>query len=80
MGKILDLFSRRTKVDKQIDEMQMSIARELNSPMDDMKAILKMFEKTRVRNEDVVEMYNLANSALFKLNSLASDLKRDARL
>lgn len=80
MGKILDLFSRRTKVDKQIDEMQMSIARELNSPMDDMKAILKMFEKTRVRKEDVVEMYNLANSALFKLNSLASDLKRDARL
>lgn len=80
MGKILDLFSRKTKVDKQIDEMQMSIARELNSPMDDMKAILKMFEKTRVRKEDVVEMYNLANSALFKLNSLASDLKRDARL
>ena len=80
MGKILDLFSRKTKVDRQIDEMQMSIARELNSPMDDMKAILKMFEKTRVRKEDVVEMYNLANSALFKLNSLASDLKRDARL
>ena len=80
MGKILDLFTRKTKVDKQIDEMQMSIARELNSPMDDMKAILKMFEKTIVRNEDVVEMYNLANSALFKLNSLASDLQRDARL
>lgn len=80
MGKILDLFSRKTKVDRQIDEMQMSIARELNSPMDDMKAILKMFEKTIVRKEDVVEMYNLANSALFKLNSLASDLKRDARL
>lgn len=80
MGKIIDLFTRKTKVDKQIDEMQMSIARELNSPMDDMKAILKMFEKTIVRNEDVVEMYNLANSALFKLNSLASDLKRDARL
>ena len=80
MGKILDLFTRKTKVDKQIDEMQMSIARELNSPMDDMKAILKMFEKTRVRKEDVVEMYNLANSALFKLNSLASDLKSDARL
>ena len=80
MGKILDWFTRKTKVDKQIDEMQMSIARELNSPMDDMKAILKMFEKTRVRKEDVVEMYNLANSALFKLNSLASDLKRDARL
>lgn len=80
MGKILNLFTGKTKVDKQIDEMQMSIARELNSPMDDMKAILKMFEKTIVRNEDVVEMYNLANSALFKLNSLASDLKRDARL
>lgn len=80
MGKILDWFTRKTKVDKQIDEMQMSIARELNSPMDDMKAILKMFEKTSARKEDVVEMYNLANSALFKLNSLASDLKRDARL
>ena len=80
MSKILSLFSGRTKVDKQIDEMQLSIARELNSPMKDMQSILKMFEKTRVRNEDVAEMYNLANSALFKLKNLASDLQRDARL
>lgn len=72
--------TKRTKVDKQIDEMQMSIVREINSSINDLQGITKMFRKTRVRDEDVVEIYNLANSAIFKLKNLASDLQTDARL
>lgn len=80
MGKILDLVTRKTKVDEQIDNMQMSIAREIESAVNTLTDNSKLLEKTRFRAEDLAKVYNNERLAIFKLNSLASDLKRDARL
>ncbi len=71
--------NKKTKVDTQIDEMQLSIVKEIESAINTLTSNRKLIEKTRFRPEDLATVYNNEQLAIFKLNCLASDLKSDTR-
>jgi uncharacterized protein YoxC len=71
---------QKTRVDKQIDEMQESIAYVLEDIMKISKESIKLFNKTRLRAEDVAALGNNMQTIYEVTKNLASDLKSDARL
>lgn len=79
MCKLIKRKEKKTRVDTQIDEMQISIVNEIESAVKTLKDNRKLLEKTRFRPEDLAKVYNNEQLAILKLNCLASDLKRDTR-
>lgn len=71
---------QKTRVDEQIDQMQESIAYVLRDIMKISKESIKLFNKTRLRAEDVATLGNNMQAIYEITKNLASDLQRDARL
>lgn len=80
--KILKMFKRKTKVDEQIDTMQLSIADELGGRIDRLlQAVVNTIGDHKVLvDSDIASILNNTQHARYLLKNLASDLKRDARL
>ena len=80
MRKLIEFKPKKTKVDEQIDELQLSIVNEIESAINNLTDNRKLLERTKFRAGDLATVYNNEQVAIFKLKNLASDLKRDARL
>ena len=73
--------SNKTKVDEQIDTMQLSVANELDKVDRFLKAIVDTVDNRRLLvDSDIISILNNTQHARFILKNLASDLKSDARL
>ena len=79
MYKIIRFVIRKKPIEKQIDEIQESVCREVESAIKDINMSIKFCEKALIRPEYLTTIYNNANLALFKLKNLVSDLKGDTR-
>lgn len=78
--KILEMF-RKTKVDEQIDTMQLSIADELGRIDRLLQAVVNTIGDHKVLvDSDIASILNNTQHARYLLKNLASELKRDARL
>lgn len=79
--KILEMFKRKTKVDEQIDTMQLSIAKDLDKIDRLLQAVVNIIGDHKVLvDSDIASILNNTQHARYLLKNLASDLKRDARL
>ena len=73
--------SNKTKVDEQIDTMQLSVAHELDKVDRLLKAIVDTVDNRRLLvDSDIASILNNTQHARYLLKNLASDLKSDARL
>lgn len=73
--------SNKTKVDEQIDTMQLSVANELDKVDRFLKAIVDTVDNRRLLvDSDIASILNNTQHARYLLKNLASDLKSDARL
>lgn len=81
MSKILVFLIKKTKIDNQIDEMQLSIVEELERISRLQNQVLKIIDNSEeITEEEIVSIYNNVQHANFITKNLASDLKHDARL
>lgn len=81
MSKTLAFLEKKTKVDNQIDEMQLSIVDELDRISRLQNQALKIIDNSEeITEEVVVSVYNNVKHANFITKNLASDLRKDARL
>lgn len=79
--KILQMFKRKTKVDEQIDTIQLSIADELGRIDRLLQAVVNTADNRRLLvDSDIASILNNTQHARYLLKNLASDLKSDARL
>lgn len=79
--KILKMFKRKTKVDEQIDTMQLSIADELGRIDRLLQAVVNTIGNHKVLvDSDIASILNNTQHAKYLLKNLASELKSDARL
>lgn len=75
------MFKRKTKVDEQIDTMQLSIAKDLDKIDRLLQAVVNIIGDHKVLvDSDIASILNNTQHARYLLKNLASDLKRDARL
>lgn len=73
--------SNKTKVDEQIDTMQLSVAHELDRISRLQNQALKIIDNAKeITKEELASIYNNIQHANFITKNLASDLKSDARL
>lgn len=81
MSKTLVFLVKKTKVDNQIDEMQLSIVDELDRINRLQNQALKIIDNSEeITEEEIVSVYNNVQHANFIIKNLASDLRKDARL
>lgn len=81
MSKTIAFLAKKTKVDKKIDEMQLSIIAELDRISRLQNQVLKIIANAKeIKKEELVSIYNNVQHANFITKNLASDLKSDARL
>lgn len=81
MSKTLAFLIKKTKVDNQIDEMQLSIVEELERISRLQNQALKIIDNAKeIAEEEIVSIYNNIQHANFITKILASDLKKDARI
>lgn len=81
MSKTLTFLMKKTKVDKQIDEMQLSVVSELDKISRLQNQVLKIIDNAKeIKKEELVSIHNNIQHANFITKNLASDLKQDARL
>lgn len=81
MSKTIAFLTKRTKVDKQIDEMQLSVVSELDKISRLQNQVLKIIDNAKeITKEELVSIHNNIQHANFITKNLASDLRKDARL